>query len=271
MDKLTAFSKNDIAQRIRTAIGRKQLSHALIISGAGDRLCVARYVAAALECVAEGERPCLQCSHCRKVAGDIHPDVQRIRDDTHKELPAELCRDLRSDAYIRPNEGAHKVYIFEDCTQLNARDQNILLKIVEEGPSYASFLFCTEFAETLLQTMRSRCTELRLPPPLQKEETSAQAQELYRCLYDGTTLSRASFFAEWESEKPTREAVGTVFAQLYALLAAARIRRTDTDSLNVTQQHALLALIARYREYCEYNVNVGILLGGFAAELEGIV
>jgi hypothetical protein len=249
------------------------LSHAYLITGGSEksRAAWADMMAAAYLC--EGEQaPCGRCRHCRKAASGAHPDLIRISPlEGKREISVDQIRTLRTDAYIRPNEGAHKVYIFEDCTQLNARDQNILLKIVEEGPSYASFLFCTEFAETLLQTMRSRCTELRLPPPLQKEETSAQAQELYRCLYDGTTLSRASFFAEWESEKPTREAVGTVFAQLYALLAAARIRRTDTDSLNVTQQHALLALIARYREYCEYNVNVGILLGGFAAELEGIV
>ena len=80
---------------------------------------------------------------------DIHPDVVTVQDDGHKELPVELVRQLRQDVYIRPNDGARKVYIFADCGQLNQRDQNVLLKIVEEGPAYAAFLFCAETADTV--------------------------------------------------------------------------------------------------------------------------
>ena len=140
-----------LAQRIRAAASKGTLSHAAILSGSGDRMAAARYFAAALECEGEGERPCLRCRQCRKVLEDIHPDVVTVRDDGHKELPVELVRQLRQDVYIRPNDGARKVYIFADCGQLNQRDQNVLLKIVEEGPAYAAFLFCAETAAALLR------------------------------------------------------------------------------------------------------------------------
>ena len=55
---------------------------------------------------AEGGRPCLQCRQCRKVMEDIHPDVQTVQDPDHRELPVDLLRRLRQDAYIRPNDGA---------------------------------------------------------------------------------------------------------------------------------------------------------------------
>lgn len=74
----------------------------------------------------------------------------------------DLLRSLRQDAYIRPNDGVAKVYIFPDCDALNQRDQNVLLKLVEEGPPYAAFLFCTETAAALLPTIRSRCVEWKL-------------------------------------------------------------------------------------------------------------
>ena len=148
-----------LARRIRAAASKGTLSHAAILSGSGDRMAAARYFAAALECEGEGERPCLRCRQCRKVLEDIHPDVVTVRDDGHKELPVELVRQLRQDVYIRPNDGARKVYIFADCGQLNQRDQNVLLKIVEEGPAYAAFLFCAEKAAALLPTIRSRCVE----------------------------------------------------------------------------------------------------------------
>ena len=41
-------------------------------------------------------------------------------------------------------------------------DQNILLKVVEEGPAYAAFVFCAENASQVLQTLRSRCVEWKL-------------------------------------------------------------------------------------------------------------
>ena len=133
-----------LARRLRRAAAGGALPHAIIFSGSGDRMAAARFAAAAMECEAQSGKPCLQCRQCRKVLEDIHPDVQTVQDPDHRELPVDLLRSLRQDAYIRPNDGAAKVYIFPDCDALNQRDQNVLLKLVEEGPPYAAFLFCTE-------------------------------------------------------------------------------------------------------------------------------
>ena len=146
--ELSAFAKMNTAARLRAAASRGALSHALILSGAGDRNAAAHYAAAALECTGT-DKPCLTCAHCRKVLADIHPDVLTVRDDEHAELSVDVIRGVRTDAFIRPNEGACKVYIFPDCTRLNEKDQNVLLKTVEEGPPYAAFLFCAENASVL--------------------------------------------------------------------------------------------------------------------------
>ena len=151
--ELLEFAKTDTAARLRAAAGRGALPHALIFSGSGDRVAAARYAAAAMECTAQ-HKPCLTCPACRKVVQDIHPDVSFVRDAEHKELSVDTVRAMRADAFIRPNEGARKVYIFEDCTILTEKDQNVLLKLVEEGPAYAAFssvrrilpCFCKPFA-----------------------------------------------------------------------------------------------------------------------------
>ena len=59
------------AVRIREAASRGTLSHALLFTGSGDRLAAARYAAAALECTADGVRPCGVCEGCRKVRSGI--------------------------------------------------------------------------------------------------------------------------------------------------------------------------------------------------------
>ena len=93
------------AVRIREAASRGTLSHALLFTGSGDRLAAARYAAAALECTADGARPCGVCEGCRKVLSGIHPDVTVVRDEQHKNLSVDVVRQVRADAYIRPNEG----------------------------------------------------------------------------------------------------------------------------------------------------------------------
>ena len=149
-----------LARAVRRAAEQGRLSHAIVLSGDGDLLDAARFIAASHVC-GEESKPCLRCRHCRKVLEGIHPDVTVVRDTEHRELTVDAVRALRQDVYIRPNEAARKVYIIADSHQLNERDQNVLLKIVEEGPPYAAFVFCTDSPSALLETVRSRCVLLK--------------------------------------------------------------------------------------------------------------
>ena len=202
-----------LARQIRTAAGHGALSHAVILSGEGDRAAAARYLAAAYVC-RESERPCLRCAACRKVLEDIHPDVRWIADMERRELPVETLRELRRDVYIRPNEGERKVYIFSDCGQLNERDQNVLLKIVEEGPPYAAFLFCTETSAALLETIRSRCVEWKLRGS-GEVALSGRALELCRVLAGGSAFEAAAHLAKLESRRLTREQLQELLEQVW--------------------------------------------------------
>ena len=103
---------------VRCAAHEGRLSHAVILTGSGDLLPSARYLAAAHVCEGQ-EKPCLRCRHCRKVMEDIHPDVITVRDTERRELTVDDVRALRRDVYIRPNEAERKVYIVPDCRQLN--------------------------------------------------------------------------------------------------------------------------------------------------------
>ena len=228
--ELLDFAKTDTAARLRAAAKRGALSHALIFSGSGNRVSAARYAAAAMECTAES-KPCLACPACRKVMQDIHPDVTFVRDAEHKELSIDTVRAMRADAFIRPNEGARKVYIFEDCTILTEKDQNVLLKLVEEGPAYAAFFFCAENPAVLLQTIRSRCVEVKLSPTV--EEGGApdeRALELARLIAEGSRASRAAFLAKLETQKATRAFLGNAASALVRPAGAVRRERTGEGS-----------------------------------------
>ena len=280
---LTVFAQTNTAQRLREAAARGTLSHALIFSGPGERTAAARYAAAAMECTAGGERPCLACPDCRKVIRDIHPDVVFVRDEEHAEISVDVVRRARADAFIRPNEGARKIYIFEDCSLLTEKDQNVLLKTVEEGPAYAAFFFCTENAAALLQTIRSRCVEVKTAPLQQGEGVGLpQAVELARVIAAGSAAGRAAFFVSLEREKIKRDALGALFEQTRLLFSAAllslygeapaenerEIAALISKSLTKSQILGTIDLLRAYRSHCTYNVGTGAALGGFAVELE---
>lgn len=284
--ELLDFAKTDTAARLRAAAKRGALSHALIFSGSGDRVSAARYAAAAMECTAES-KPCLACPACRKVMQDIHPDVTFVRDAEHKELSIDTVRAMRADAFIRPNEGARKVYIFENCTILTEKDQNVLLKLVEEGPAYAAFFFCAENPAVLLQTIRSRCVEVKLPPAGTVGEDDERTRELLRLIAEGRAAARAAFLLKLETAKATREELAALFEGARVILADAlctlcgappaeprdeqALRAVLGSRLTKAQILGTIELLETYRNHCEYNVGVGPLLGGLAVELEEIL
>ena len=279
------FASDPIARRIREAASRGTLSHALLFSGSGDLSTAAQYTAAAMECQS-GQKPCGTCPACRKVFSGIHPDVITVRDEAHKNLSVDTIRQIRSDAYIRPNEGSRKVYIFPDCTILTEQDQNVLLKIVEEGPPYAAFLFCAENASVVLQTLRSRCVELKLHPAETGEKESSEAGvELCRLLAAGKKGSAAELMVRLEKKRLDRDGLAAMLDQARTILAVALLAQYGKApegpeaalaaqlGKRLTKQRIMgtIELLQTYRGACAYNVGVSHVLGALAVELEEIL
>lgn len=275
-----------VACRIREAADRGTLSHALLFSGSGDRIAAAQYAAAAMECQGGGQKPCGTCPACRKVFSGIHPDVITVRDEAHKNLSVDTVRQIRSDAYIRPNEGSRKVYIFPDCTILTEQDQNVLLKIVEEGPPYAAFLFCAENSSVVLQTLRSRCVELKLHPAVTVEKESSEAGvELCRLLAAGKRGTVTELMVRLEKKRLDRDGLAAMLDQARTLLAAALLAQYGQSpegpdaalivqlGKRLTKQRIMgtIELLQTYRGACSYNVGASHVLGALAVELEEIL
>ena len=275
-----------LAAAVRRAADEHRLSHAVILTGRGDLTAAARFLAAAHVC--EGEhKPCLTCRHCRKALEGVHPDVISVQDTEHKELTVEAVRALRKDVYIRPNEAERKVYIIADCRQLNERDQNVLLKIVEEGPPYAAFIFCADSPAALLETIRSRCVMLKYDDgaeaPLRPD-----AVELCRAFAAGRLLPVTAFLVGLDAKKPVpkREEVSAMLRDCWRTAAEALLLRRGkplpepscaeearrlADRLTDRQLAGLESVLRQYAGECDYNVGVGHVLGGLAAKWEELL
>ena len=273
-----------LERAVRRAAEQGRLSHAIVLSGDGGLTDAARFIAAAHVC--EGtDRPCLRCRHCRKVLEGIHPDVSVIRDTEHRELTVDAVRALRQDVYIRPNEAARKVYIIADSRQLNERDQNVLLKIVEEGPPYAAFIFCTDSPAALLETVRSRCVLLKCDAPA-PDALPPEAEQLCRAFARGKLLPVTTYLVSLENRRMKREELRDVLRGAWCAAAEALLLQMGkavpdpacgetaqalAGGLDRRRLYGLTALLEKYSGECVYNVGAGHVLGALAVEWEELL
>ena len=240
------------------------LSHAyLITGGSGDsRAALIKRMAAAYLC--RGERPpCGRCVPCRKVLADIHPHVSHTGPAPGKQENAvDQIRALRADAYIRPNEGLRKVYVIDPADAMNPAAQNALLKVLEEGPSYAAFLLSAGQPGKLLDTVRSRCELLALPPEEPKPDPAllAQASSLAELLLGGDELACARALVELELSKPKGD-------QLSALLSAVEGRISVRLAQNPRRGAQVLQALKTCRENAVYRPGAGHTLGWLVTQL----
>ncbi|PWJ12586.1 ATP-binding protein [Ruminococcus flavefaciens] len=153
-------------------------AHSVMICGekGTGRKLMAKYYTQALMCEFPHEGiPCGECNACLNVEKGIHPDV--IYPEKSGKLggySVNCAREVIADAYVKPNNSSGcKVYIFADCHNVDTRTQNTLLKLIEEPPEYAYFIFTCGSKSEFLPTIISRCVCLSTSPCTEDEAEQA--------------------------------------------------------------------------------------------------
>lgn len=146
--------------------------------GTGKKL-MAEFYASLLMCDNPiGDMPCGLCSACRNIQACTHPDVICV--ETSGKLggySVDTARKICSDAFIKPNNDTGcKVYVFRDCHNMDVRTQNTLLKIIEEPPEYAYFIFTSETKTDFLPTIISRCVCFGVSPCTEEQAENALSE-----------------------------------------------------------------------------------------------
>ena len=122
---LAEFAGNaELKYELGENMKRGTLPHAVIIEGAtgtGKRT-LADIIAQYCVCRADSGRPCGVCNGCMKAEKKIHPDIF-YADGEKKELSVDSIRNIRSEAYIKPNEAPMKVYILSNCEKMLVKNR----------------------------------------------------------------------------------------------------------------------------------------------------
>lgn len=144
---------------LSAAVEAGRLPHTIILEGGSenDRLGLAHLLARVHVCSGENV-PCGVCPDCVKAGKGFHPDIfEALATEGNKDpLKVDAVRDIRSNAFVYPNEAARRVFILHNMNFANEQAQNALLKILEEPPEYVRFVLTCPVSSSLLGTILSR-------------------------------------------------------------------------------------------------------------------
>ncbi len=112
----------------------------------------------------DGERPEPPCSSCRRVEAGLHPDLLTIEPEG-VQIRVDRIREALAFAAGRPYESTRRVARILRADLLGKESGNALLKSLEEPGERVRWILTSTRPESLLSTIRSRCTRAALPEP----------------------------------------------------------------------------------------------------------
>ena len=138
-------------------------SHAYLFhgpAGTGKRT-VARAFAAAL--LADGAHDPGRVAE--RIARGSHPDLTWVTPSGAAEmLVADLEQPVVAAAARTPFESSRRVFVIEAVHAMNDQAANRMLKTLEEPPAFVHLLLLSDHREDVLQTIASRCQQVRFDP-----------------------------------------------------------------------------------------------------------
>ena len=262
---LSDFKAKDAYKAVFTS---SRLLHSYLICGEDgeDKAALINTLAAAMICESGEKAPCGVCRSCKKSLRGLHPDIIRVAPPEGKrEIPIDMVRDVRAEAVVLPNEADRKVFIIEQADLMKEAAQNAFLKTLEEPPRHARFILSAENPAGLLDTVRSRCAEIRIRT--ENFETDAASKELVKHFFDALRkggLALAEF--TYSLEKLDRE-------KMLMFITAAKeetVNRMRNGKLKSQTAGKLIAVLDKCSEHMKFNVNIGHIAGMLCAEFIGL-
>ncbi|GHU46006.1 hypothetical protein FACS1894120_1980 [Clostridia bacterium] len=284
MDIRTGFElygKSEVISVLSGKFSAGRFPHAVLFTGAAGvgKTVLSCYGSMVLLCDKQSSDfvPCGVCRSCRKILSGCHPDVIDALSLTDEgKYTADFIRGIVADGGVRPNDGGQeggiKVYIFRELGGMSVICQNLLLKFIEEPPSYVRF-FCTCDSDgigALLPTVRSRLTAV---PVMNADLTPSLFYEAVRDISETKRESRLRESDESErraaSEKQIMSGKKAVKSRKKSLKATEPSNDFDTGKIPGIAANATPEEIGE-RLYQLSGGNIGAALdfasGGFSEE-----
>jgi len=158
-------------EKIREILGKtllqKRTGHAYLFSGIVGigKKTLAREFVKAVNCEKPGVSgdACDECVSCRKITKNIHPDIFFIEPEG-RYIRIHTIREVQERMTCKPLEARIRAFLIDDADKMREEVANALLKMLEEPSPSNIFILVTARPSSLLQTITSRCQQVRFNP-----------------------------------------------------------------------------------------------------------
>jgi len=150
---------------------------------------LAEYFIANLLCQNPKEKGgfCEQCTNCRLLIADTHPDIQTITPTENKNsISVEQIRQLIDQLQLKPQFEGYRVIIINPADKLNINSANAFLKYLEEPTERTLLILITDNPSNLPATITSRCQRITLLKP--DEETACNWLQIQQPQLEAETI-----------------------------------------------------------------------------------
>ena len=143
------YGNKALVMTLKSMIAKKEIPHVFLFHGPTGcgKTTLARIVAAELECA----------------------ENNIIEIDTAQFRGIDTVRELRKNAQFTPLGGGVRVYIVDEVHKMTGDAQNAFLKILEDTPPHIYFILCTTDPQSLLPTIKGRCSQFQVQPLSENE------------------------------------------------------------------------------------------------------
>jgi DNA polymerase-3 subunit gamma/tau len=158
---LGELDQDGVRESLTKIVKSGQIPHALLFSGpkGTGKTSAARIIAKIVNCESpKGGNPCNKCEQCVSISKGQNLDVIELDAASHRGI--EDVRQIRDAVKLAPAKANKKVYIIDEAHMLTTEASNALLKTLEEPPEHVMFILCTTNPEKLIDTIRSRVTNI---------------------------------------------------------------------------------------------------------------
>lgn len=170
------MKNNQVEELLKNTVAHKRIVNGYIFLGNGktQNYKFAKKFAKMILCLEEKANDNCDCRSCLMFNDDNHSDFYEINKESSESIKIDEIRQMQEKVIEKPITSKKKVYIINNAENMTVEAQNCLLKTIEEPPEFVTMILVVGNENSILTTIKSRCTRISFTEEDKKDFTNEQ-------------------------------------------------------------------------------------------------